>query len=221
MLKEQSAVSSIADPEIKKSIDAMDTIPRTILVPLVDSYMKGALVVFTAYERGGWPAVHELYRNPPESTEHVLHPSERLFSKRDHPRRVTLPKLEGFDVIASDVLGELQWSVYFSLWKHVGDGHEEENWGGDRYAVLRRKDGKLLVLIATIWDTEYDAKIFYDAYLSTLKTRFPDGDPAKLDRADAQQRASMWVRRQKDRVYIVDGGDHDLMNTLVNGTTFE
>src|SRR6185436_1162909 len=79
-----------ADADMKKALDAMDDIPPAVLVPLFESYMKGALVALTAYERGGWAKVDELYRKPPESTEQVLHPDTKLLSVRDRPHRVTL-----------------------------------------------------------------------------------------------------------------------------------
>ncbi|HEY6040430.1 MAG TPA: hypothetical protein VIV58_39370 [Kofleriaceae bacterium] len=217
-LKQQARVTPNMDPEIARSLDAMDSIPRTILEPLLQSYMKGALVALTAYERGGWGAVDDLFRDPPESTEQVLHPRERLIPRRDHPHRVTLPRLDGYDVVGSDVIGELQWSVYFSLWKHTGEGREEQNWAGDRYAVLHRKDGKRVVLIATIWDTAYDAKVFYDAYMSTMKTRFPKGGPGKHGDKSGD---AIWVKRSGERVFIVNGDNHDLLERLADETTFE
>src|SRR6185503_9511861 len=69
--KLQSAAFGIMDADIKKSIDAMDDIPAAVLVPLLDAYMKGALVALVAYEHGGWPSVDKLYRKPPESSEQV------------------------------------------------------------------------------------------------------------------------------------------------------
>ena len=224
MLKAQASASSHMDPEIQKSLDAMDSIPRVVLVPLIDSYMKGAVLSIDAYAHGGWSVVDTLYKDPPESTEQVLHPEERLLAKRDRPHRVTLPSIDDYTIVASDVLGELQWSVYFSLWKHEGDGHEEQNWGGDRYAVLRSGSGKLVALIATTWDTEYDAKIFYDAYVSTLKTRYPgasaetEADQVLLSRGDE----STWVVLIGQRVFAVDGGnDDELIDTLIDGTKFD
>ncbi len=68
-LKEQSRSQAALLPglgdDIKKAIDAMDDIPPAVLVPLLDAYMGGALVALTAYERGGWPAVDQLFREPP------------------------------------------------------------------------------------------------------------------------------------------------------------
>lgn len=223
MLKAQNSTSSHPDPGIQKSLDAIDTIPLTVLVPLLDAYMKGAVLALDAYDRDGWTGVDALYANPPESTEQVLHPNERLLARIDHPHRVTLPSFEGYTPVASDVLGELQWGVYFTLWKHEGDGHEEENWDGDRYAVVRSKDGRLVALISTIWDTEYSAKVFYDSYLSTLETRYHgevsvEDDHALVKHGDD----STWLFLHGKEVYVVDGGNDDkLINLLIDGTKFE
>ena len=80
MIKQNAAGFSSMDPEIKKSIDAMDDIPLTVLVPMVDSYMQGALLVAAAFDQGGWKAVDALYTDPPESTEQVLHPLDEALS---------------------------------------------------------------------------------------------------------------------------------------------
>ncbi|MEO8549252.1 MAG: hypothetical protein ABI678_04745 [Kofleriaceae bacterium] len=217
-LKQQAKVNETMDPEIQRAFDAMDKIPPTILVPLLEAYMQGAVVALAGYRYGGWTAVDALYHDPPTSTEQVLHP-DRLFGTRDLPHHVTLPTLDGYEVVDSDVLGELQWSVYFSLWKHGANAHPEHDWGGDRYSVLRDKGGKLLTLIATTWDTREAAMAFYDAYLSTLKTRFPDGEPGKSGTAD--RLSAIWVRRSANRVFIVDGATRDTLDKLAAETTFD
>lgn len=221
-LLKQQASSTKLDPQMRASLDAFDTIPPAILEPLLDSYMKGAVLALDAYEEAGWKRVDALFTEPPESTEQVLHPKERLLARRDHPRRITLPAFEGYTVVWSDVLGELEWSIYFQLWKHAGDGHEAENWGGDRYTILRDPDGKLIAVIATAWDTEYDAKVFYDAYVSSLATRYggkteDDHDEALVTHGDD----ATWVMQRGDRVYIVDGDDDHLPDELLDGVSFD
>lgn len=222
MLKQQAS-STKMDPQLQKALDSLDSIPPAILVPLLDSYMKGVVVALDAYEQHGWQSVDALFTDPPESTEQVLDPEGRLFKHVDHPHKVTLPSFDGYTVVWSDVLGELEWSVYFSLWKHAGDGNEAVNWGGDRYAVLRDPDGELTAVVATTWDTEYDAKVFYDAYVSTLATRYggkteEDGGEALVTHGEDQT----WVKWQDQHVYVVDGPDWDhLADELLDGVTFD
>ncbi len=211
-VKGNSAAFGGMDAEIKKSIDAMDAIPAAVLVPLLDSYMKGALVALIAYEQGGWRGVDALYRKPPTSTEQVLHPATKLLPKRDEPRRVVLAAATD-PALISNVLGELAWKIYFELWKIPAAAEAAAGWGGDRYRVSRRADGRLIAQVATIWDTPADATQFATAYVASLAARFPSVnimEPDATGTVTATARpggGNIYVRTVGARVFIVDGAD--------------
>jgi hypothetical protein len=206
MTKQQAAGAAI-DPEIQKSLDAMDAIPPVILVPLLDSYMKGSVAVLAAFEAGGWTEVANLYKNPPQSTEQVLHPDTKLYPKRDLPKAVTLPKLAGFTEVYSNTIGELEWRVYFMLWKKAVAEKAAEGWDGDRFSVVKGKDGGLVGLVVTTWDTPEDATEFATEYAETVANRFP------------KQERKAWVKVKGSTVYVVDGGTDDkLIDKLIKGT---
>jgi hypothetical protein len=207
MMKQNSSGFSTMDPDIKKSIDAMAEIPYTVLVPMVDSYMQGALLVADAFDRGGWPEVNALYANPPESTEQAMHPLTKLYPKRDHPHHATVAKLAGTE-LANLVFGELQWQIYFTLWVPDQKTKASEGWGGDRAIVTRRTDGRIVARIATTWDTPADADEFTAAYVASLAKRFPgaQGDALK-DGVARPGGGKIFVKRDKLRVFVVDGAD--------------
>jgi hypothetical protein len=208
MMKQQAASFKDMDPDLKKSMDAIGDLPPMVIGPLLDSYMKGALVVMTAYDNGGWKTVDALYKTPPESSEQVLHPATKLIPKREHPKKVTLPKLDG-ELLTNNVLGELLWSIYFSLWVPDQSKQASEGWGGDRYAVVKRADGSSLAYHATIWDTPDDAKQFAAAYEASWAKRFPGNDRKHLIKTDGA------------KVLILDGSDDaKLFATLIKGTKF-
>jgi hypothetical protein len=207
MIKENASGFSTMDPEIKKSIDAMGNIPTTVLVPMVDSYMQGALLVASAFDHGGWTAVDALFTQPPDSTEQALHPESKLYPQRDPPIHVTLPKSSEAE-LANVVFGELQWQVYFGLWAPAAKQAASEGWGGDRAAVTRRKDGRVVVRIATAWDTPADAQEFAKAYADSLAARFKGatGDAQK----DGLQRpggGKIFMKVDDKHVFVVDGAD--------------
>jgi hypothetical protein len=205
--RDQSGAFGMMDADIKKAVDAMDEIPPAVLVPLLDSYMKGAVVALTAYERGGWPSVDELYRKPPESTEQVLHPATKLIPVRERPRRVALAKPQDEELVGN-VLGELQWKIYFEQWKSAGAADAAAGWGGDRYSVTRRKDGRLVGRIATTWDTARDAEQFATAYVASLAARFPGADTSQPATGVARPDGTkVLVRTTGKHVFIVDGAD--------------
>ncbi len=208
MMKDQAAAFKDMDPELKKSMEAMDQLPPVIIGPLLDAYMKGARVVLTGYDKGGWKMVDALYKAPPESSEQVLHPETKLFPTRDHPTKVTLPKLDGEELTAN-VMGEILWQIYFSLWVPDKAKEASEGWGGDRYTVVKRKDGTLLGYLATTWDTEDDATQFEAAYQASLAKRFPSKDRKTK------------VLRDGKRVFILDGDDDaKLFAQLIKQTKF-
>jgi hypothetical protein len=211
MIKQNAAgFGASMDPEIKKSIDAMNDIPLTVLVPMIDSYTQGAGLVATAYDHGGWAGVNALYTEPPESTEQALHPATKMYPTRDHPKLVTIniPTDKPENKIADLVLGELQWQVYFQLWLPAQRTIASEGWGGDRVIVVKRGDGRLVARIATAWDTEKDATEFSQAFTASLKTRFPkgSGDPIKgFDRGDGA--GKIFMKQTGASVFIADGAD--------------
>ncbi|HET9621850.1 MAG TPA: hypothetical protein VFP84_10805, partial [Kofleriaceae bacterium] len=221
-LKSQADLMKGLGGDIQKSLDAMDQIPPIVLVPLFESYFKGAVVAMTAYEHGGWPAVDELYKHPPESTEQVLHPDGKLFPTREHPHKVTLPeaKLPG---ATTDVLGELSWQTYFAQWKVANGNEAAAGWGGDRFVVTAGKEGALTGRIATVWDSEADAAQFVTAYVASLSARFPGTDShapeAGIARSDGGR---VFVRRVGNKVFIVDGAsDHRAIDALLRDAKFD
>jgi len=191
MMKEQASEMPSLDADLKQSMESVGQLPPVIITPLLASYMKGAAAVLVAYDYGGWPAVDALFREPPESTEQLLHPTTKLYPKREKPRRITLAKVEG-DELTTNTMGELLWSVYFKLW---GVTDASEGWGGDRYTVVKRKNGTLVAFLATAWDSEKDAKEFLASYEASIAKRFPAHD------------RKIATRRTGTNVYILDGDD--------------
>lgn len=221
MIKDNALGFSTMDPEIKKSIDAMNDIPMTVLVPLVDSYTYGAKLAAAAFDRGGWSAVNALYTQPPQSTEQALHPVAKMFEHRDRPQRVMLAKTAAAE-IANIVLGELQWQIYFDLWNPSSRAIASEGWGGDRASVSRRSDGRLITHIATAWDSANDAQEFLAAYEASLRTRFPGaaGDPRRGGLARPGNAGKVFIRLTGAKVFIVDGSDDvSELDELVRTTT--
>jgi hypothetical protein len=222
MQKQQSSMFSDIGDDIKKAMEAIDKIPPYILVPLFEAYFKGAMPVFETYAKGGWPAVTELYKNPPESTEQVLHPIEKLVGQRDYPVSLALPSpgkaLDGWKEIYSDMIGELIWRVYFSLWNQANPDAVASGWDGDRYTVYAAGD-KTLAFISTIWDTPEDATRFANAYLATLGVRFPGTPPVEGEGWKGISRPGGTVvvlEQQQNRVNIVDGCAQDLARPLLS-----
>src|SRR4030081_1400069 len=78
-------------------------------------------------------------------------------------------------------------------------------WGGDRWALLE-KDGQQALVIKSVWDTESDARNFFDTFGLALKNRFTgatEGEATAAGRALTSSAASTEVRRNAATVVVV------------------
>jgi hypothetical protein len=75
----------------------------------------------------------------------------------------------------TDVNGE--WGFYLILDQFLKSPAESRRaaagWGGDRYAVYEGPKGEVLFVCLSTWDTENDAREFFDAYLRRIELRYP------------------------------------------------
>jgi hypothetical protein len=154
--------------------------------------------------------VEKLYTDyPPQSTEQILHPEKWL--AREAPARFQWPNfhriaaLREWELLDNDVLGEFQWRTIF---KEQGLAAEAEaaaaGWGGDRYAVFKRKDSDAtLLLLRTSWDTDSDAREFADAYRRAQAAKYAGASvPTRLVQSGVD-------------VYVVEGGDEANIDSLL------
>ena len=166
----------------------------------------------------------------PLSSEQILHP-EKYFDY-ETPVKVALPELRtmlgtGWKRIDYDVNGE--WSLYLILDQFLNASAESRRaaagWAGDRYALYEgSKPGDVFFAQLTAWDTQNDAREFFDAYAKRTWRRYPNakateitsGDDIKAVNATAQipvrerhdwqtNEGRVVVELQGSRVLIMEG----------------
>lgn len=146
--------------------EKLDEAPAILRVTLVAPYIRGVQFVAAVQARGGWPAVNNAHRDPPTTTEQILHP-EKFFA-HEHGEPIEVPDNEdllaaGFERAAEDTLGELELGVYLGQDRPSGtNDRAAQGWGGDRLVVYVRGSERVVVWWTT-WDTEEDAKEAYQA----------------------------------------------------------
>jgi len=132
-------------------------------------YQQGSEWAARLYNRGGWNALSLAFKNPPQSTEQILHLEKYL--RHEAPIKIELPDLSpliGSDwkQIDYDVNGE--WGYYQILIDFLSGTEEAARaaagWGGDRFTAYEDSKHNVLFAAMTAWDSDKDAKEFYDAY---------------------------------------------------------
>ncbi|HEV7747108.1 MAG TPA: hypothetical protein VGO56_19085 [Pyrinomonadaceae bacterium] len=88
--------------------------------------------------------------------------------------------------IDSDVNGE--WTYYLILDQFLAAPDESKRaaagWAGDRYALYEGPNGDVFLAQVAVWDTENDAREFFDAYVKRTELRYPGAKP--LDSTDSE-----------------------------------
>ncbi len=125
--------------------------------------------------------------------------------------------------IASDVNGE--WGTYLLLdqfLKSPGDSHRAAaGWAGDRYAVYENSTGQVVFVSVSMWDTEDDAREFYDAYVKRTELRYP-GNEVMNSAVDQQKRVTKRFRTSEGAVLVEVRGARVLtIEGLPNGIDAE
>jgi hypothetical protein len=162
-----------------------DSAPQYMQKDFIFPYLQGLEFVNSLVDRGGYAMIDKAYKNPPVSTEQILHPDKYPAEK---PVEVNLPDMAGlpgsdWQLVDENVIGE--WYTYLIL----SNGEKSQyrlpdktartaaaGWGGDRYAIYTRKqDGAVILALKTRWDTEKDAGEFFEAFRQYGGLRW--GDP--------------------------------------------
>lgn len=170
------------------------SMPAALKTQFLSPYTDGMKFVSKMHKDGGWPLVNYALKNPPESSEQILHPDKYLYN-RDNPVDITLPDLAryaapGAAALDNNNLGELM----ARLLAQAPDGKESRaasekaaaGWGGDRYNLYVSPGGAVSLFWLSTWDTPDAASAFYSAYASALSKRFAS------EPASPSPDASLW-----------------------------
>ena len=170
-------LSAIAnDPATVESNAQLQRMPAILRESLEFPYTQGLAFVQGIQTTGGWKAVDAAFREPPASTEQVLHPEK--FRAHEMPLPADLPgdlatRLgAGWKIPYVDSFGEFQIGVWLRQSKGLSAADATAaaaGWGGDRMAVAEGPNGTWAVIWRTVWDTPADAAAFETAAADAIE----------------------------------------------------
>ncbi len=215
----QMRAMTASSPELS---DVPGIIKRSVIAPYVD----GLLFVHELRRKGGWPAVDAAWKNPPQSTEQLLHIAK--FEAREAPEVVPVPAAatRGQAVAAPatvtyhDVMGEQSLRLLFEEWMPARSAAEAaDDWAGDRGAVFI--DGELR---AVAWRIRYDTPkaaaeglVAMGRGILTVAAKGPSAKDTKVTKAAAEravQSGSLCRERPDAGPYAVARSGRDLAVTV-------
>ncbi|MCU0511648.1 MAG: hypothetical protein MUE40_03665 [Anaerolineae bacterium] len=156
-------------------------IPPIIAAELLFPYEAGQVFVEALFlAEGDWSRVDAAYADPPQSTEHILHPQKYLDGEM--PVAVTLADNPLFPAstwseVRQGVLGEFYLRQYLDTQLGAQQANQAAaGWGGDRYRVYRHQEtGAQGWELRLVWDSPAEQTEFMAAYGEFMALRFPDG----------------------------------------------
>lgn len=201
----QQAAASGVTPE---ALNAYARAPRYLLEFLFFPYQSGATFVQSLHRAGGFAEVDNAYRNPPTSTEHILHPETYASGQTWLPPALPdLAAATGCGAVDSGTLGQFDMIQILSGELASNDAKSAAaGWNGDAYGVVRC--GTALGL-ADRWHTDSPADA---GRLADALARWARGWSGSTRAADAEGRVtgptgSARVVRSGGRVDLIVADD--------------
>ncbi len=201
-----------------------DAAPTYIQAELTFPYLEGLTFTRALYLSGGWAAVDAAYRNPPVSSEQILHPDRY---PRDLPVTFDPPDLAGvlgsdWSELVSDSLGE--WVTRTMLQESLEPGEAvtaAEGWGGDFILVYESGDSdRFALVLLTQWDTVRDAREFADAFGTYGDRRFGEASESSPSESvwHTNDTSSRFLRKSNQTLWLLTP-DADTLALLSDAIT--
>ena len=155
-----------------------DDTPQSLIEIGLFSSVSGFSFMQFYLKWNGWETAARLYSDLPLSTEQIMHP-ERYTGVRDDPTEVeeqTPPDVlsPSWKRVYSNTLGELV--LYLHLKEFISEQQAKwgaQGWDGDRAELFESPDGKLTLVLRSVWDSETEANQFSQAYTKLIDQRYP------------------------------------------------
>jgi len=155
---------------------SMKKAPPFIKDALVFPYFAGMKFTAASLKPNGWPALGKVFKNPPVSTQQIMHPA--LYKSGHVPEKVTLPDLQSrlgkdWKKLDDNLMGEFGWKEV--LKQYLGEDRASPlaaAWDGDRYLVYEHEPSKRLLLVARVHlASSEQANRFFGQYSELLEKK--------------------------------------------------
>ncbi len=154
--------------------------PLYIRESLTFPYTEGMRFQDAVYRQLGTAAFERVFRDPPRSTQHIMHPETYLAGRM--PAKPSLPRLKEaagkearhFRTLADGDVGEFDYGVLLRQYIGESEGRAAAtHWRGGVYRLYEHKKTKYPVLAhSSEWDSPQAAQAFFDLYQRVLRAKW-------------------------------------------------
>jgi hypothetical protein len=151
------------------------SVPLYLRETLIFPYTRGMRFQQTVYEKMGKEAFAEVFKNPPLSTQQVLHPA--TYFDKVKPASPELPEpaalKKKYKVLAEGKMGELDHAVLIR--EHVSREDAERiapRWRGGKYRVWEKDKKRAVLCYSVEWDSPDTAREYFGLYARILEHKW-------------------------------------------------
>lgn len=150
----------------------LERTPLYIRESLTFPYTEGMRFQDSVYRKLGAPAFDQIFRDPPLSTQEILHPEAYADTLR--PTHPELPKQANVRLLASGDVGEFDYSAILRQFGDEAEGRRvASQWRGGAYRLYEDKKSKSpLLLHVSEWSSPEAAQNFFKLYLIALRHKW-------------------------------------------------
>jgi len=155
---------------------SMKKAPPFIKDTLVFPYFAGMTFTAAALKPEGWPTIDKVFKNPPVSTQQIMHPA--LYKTGHVPEKISLPDIQDklgkdWKKLDDNLMGEFGWKE--ALKQFLGEDRAKSlaaAWEGDHYVVYENQKSKRLLLAARLhFSSGEQANRFFGQYSELLEKK--------------------------------------------------
>ncbi len=180
-----------------RGIGMVEALPEIASVPaimkrsIVAPYTDGLVFVHALRKKGGWAAVDQAWRDPPTTTEQILHPEKYLAREGAKPVPAPPAPHNGpTDRVYLDQLGEQGLRLLFEEWMPLGTAAQSASgWGGDQIAVFATGDQRAMAVRLT-FDDDPSAKRALEGFARGALLGEPEDRKGAEGRVSAEKAAA-------------------------------
>jgi hypothetical protein len=203
-----------SEPVDATKYPALAQAPAVLRESLQFPYSYGAAFVNAILSARSLDGLNGVYDRLPASTEQVIHPDRYLLF--DDPVKFDLSDLsvvlgQGWKRIDVDISGEFGFQIILGEFLSKSRARvAAAGWDGDRYALYESSQGQLLLTVRTTWDTERDAREFFEAYAERTAKRYkisPSAESSVTSKVFETAEGLAEVEIRGMDVVIVEGSD--------------
>jgi hypothetical protein len=152
-----------------------DKSPLYLRQTLIFPYTKGMLFQNAIVQRDDQAGFAEVFRNPPLSTQQIIHPDKYFSGVKPTSPDLPDPHLpHGYKGLVGGSMGELEHGIL--LEQVVGKEKAAElasHWRGSNFELRENKGaGRVVLLYVVEWDSDDSARQYFDAYRQAMRKKW-------------------------------------------------